>query len=751
MLDRTMTSRATGRLRRLITLGAVALLPAMTAGVTTPPAADAQTAPGDDIESFAPTDWTQTQAPQEQFARLSTGAGRVRAIVGVQVRFVPEGVLAPADVDRQRASIASAGDRVIAALAGTSYVVARRYTSVPYLALDMAPDAVAALQRSGRAANVTTEPVLTPSLDATTPVIEATETRALGRRGAGKAVVVLDTGVDKNHPFLRNLSTTSGASVPKVIAEACFSTPTSANTPNFSSLCPGGAAFSSAAGSGMPCTGYASCDHGTHVAGIAAGEDQAPMPLAGPPPGPRAGVAPGADLIAIQVFSVITPPSSPSFLGGNGFDILAALDYVNVTLAPSFSIAAVNMSLGALSPSMCDTAFAKPAVDNLMSKKIATVASSGNNAVKDATINLGHIAWPACLSPVVAVGRTDNTDVVGASSNSSGELDLLAPGTGVTSSVPGGGFAVKSGTSMSAPHVAGSWAVMRSVNPAASVTTVLSYLQSSGKPVNDSANGIVTPRIRLLAASVRLEDTGFKGGGAYSYPGGGLASAGVGLRPGATRPIVLAGVPANATVKQAFLYWVTIGGADGTATFAGQPVTGALVGASRNTCDNVNQLGPNRTYRASVPLSALTANGNGQYLVGGIGGGPDGVEAQGASLLVLYSDPTSTVLRRVFIKHGAKSVRPIWWPTMSDSFAPPGQTPQGTADLHVGMAGGDSSSEDPLLFDGWSATTPNAFSGPFQKWDNIARSVPLGAGGSHVVSITTTGNCLAWAYTALAY
>jgi subtilisin family serine protease len=67
-------------------------------------------------------------------------------------------------------------------------------------------------------------------------------------------VAVLDTGVDKTHPFL------SG----KVVEEACYSA---------GGNCPNGATSEVGSGAGVQCTyAAAACRHGTHVAGIAAGQ-----------------------------------------------------------------------------------------------------------------------------------------------------------------------------------------------------------------------------------------------------------------------------------------------------------------------------------------------------------------------------------------------------------------------------------------------------------------------------------------------
>jgi hypothetical protein len=50
---------------------------------------------------------------------------------------------------------------------------------------------------------------------------------------------------------------------------------------------------------------------------------------------------------------------------------------------------------------------------------------------------------------------------------------------------------------MAAPHVAGAFAVLRSKSPLAGVDEMVSVLQSTGFPVQDWRNGLVTPRIRL--------------------------------------------------------------------------------------------------------------------------------------------------------------------------------------------------------------------------------------------------------------
>ena len=103
-------------------------------------------------------------------------------------------------------------------------------------------------------------------------------------------------------------------------------------------------------------------------------------------------------------------------------------------------------------------------------------------------------------------GSSETTlDEVSDFSNSSPELDLLAPGRWITSSYSENYFATGSGTSQAAPHVAGAWAVLKSKAPNASVEQVLSSLKSTGVSITDPRNNITRPRIQVDAALSALE------------------------------------------------------------------------------------------------------------------------------------------------------------------------------------------------------------------------------------------------------
>jgi hypothetical protein len=227
------------------------------------------------------------------------------------------------------------------------------------------------------------------------------------------------------------------------------------------------------------------------VAGIAAGNgSQAGVAFSG--------IARGATIMAVQIFSRFTtsqacggpPPCAGAFVS----DQIAGLERV-YNLRGSRNFASVNMSLGSATTfsANCDDDPRKPIIDNLRSVGIATTIAAGN----DGSVN--SITAPACISTAVSVGNTTKSDTVSPSSNVAPFLSLFAPGSSINSSVPGGGFAFRSGTSMAAPHVAGAFAILKQAVPAATVSQTLTALQATGRPIA-STPGTVKPRIQIDAA-----------------------------------------------------------------------------------------------------------------------------------------------------------------------------------------------------------------------------------------------------------
>src|SRR5687767_4807345 len=98
-----------------------------------------------------PVDLTGTRAPAQDFEALKAGGKTVRVIVGLQARFTPEGALSETAVKDQRAQFDSLREQLVRSLAGTDHRVVNTFETVPSVALELSPDALAALERSGLA------------------------------------------------------------------------------------------------------------------------------------------------------------------------------------------------------------------------------------------------------------------------------------------------------------------------------------------------------------------------------------------------------------------------------------------------------------------------------------------------------------------------------------------------------------------------------------------------------------------------
>ncbi len=421
----------------------------------------------------------------EKLRATARKEGAVPLIVGVKtdVPFVPEGRhAAPQSVQLQRQAINTAQEMLLDSLSSFSTTLNASYKYIPYVALTVDEAGLEALLDSPLVTSVHEDGLDAPLLDSSVPIIGAADVWAAGYDGSGWAVAVLDTGIQWNHEFFGGISSS------RVITEACYSMGEDWYNPGTKgSLC---APEPHAADATVPlCWHGASniCSHGTHVAGIAAGSSASATVT-------YDGVAPGADIIAIQVFSYFEDEND--VLSWDS-DQLLGLERV-YDMSFSYNIAAVNVSLGGADryTDHCDSDPRKAAIDNLRSVGIATVISSGNDGFTDG------VNAPACISSAVAVGGTQDDDALYLWTNSSEMVHLLAPGVGINSSIPDNAYVAYNGTSMSTPHVAGTWALLKQADPTATVDEILAVLQDTGVPVTDArnGNGITKPRIQVDAA-----------------------------------------------------------------------------------------------------------------------------------------------------------------------------------------------------------------------------------------------------------
>jgi subtilisin family serine protease len=353
-----------------------------------------------------------------------------------------------------RARARALADRVGPLLAALPDEVAlvRRYEHFPVLAVELdSLDAADRVLERPEVASIEEEVVVEAFDTESLTLISQPAAATAGFTGAGVSVAVLDTGADWAHADLGSCTAVGTPSTCRVVYAAD-------TAPNDGVRDSGG--------------------HGTNVSAVVAK------------------VAPGADIIALDVFN-----------GPYGYstDILTALDWV-VANEALYDIAAVNMSLGGGSyTAPCVDVFST-AVASVRAVGVSVVVASGNNAYTNAVASpacnaaaltvgavydsaMGGMAWSGCSDP------SPLADKVTCFSNSASFLDVLAPGAMVSA----GGYTM-GGTSQASPHVAGAMAVLRAARPSATLDELEDTLLTTGDLVTDHRNGLVFPRIDLAAA-----------------------------------------------------------------------------------------------------------------------------------------------------------------------------------------------------------------------------------------------------------
>lgn len=250
--------------------------------------------------------------------RLRAQGDRLRVIVRLDVGYAPEADLSAAQALTQRAALVRAAGALQAEI-GPAVLSYESLKRLPVAIMVVDGAGLDKLQQSTRVLSVQEDVPERTQLAESTALIGASGAggpHAAGYTGAGYAIAILDVGVDKSHPFLAG----------RVVAEACFST---SYTGSFTTttLCPNGTDEQVGEGAAQPCSvgnldPLNACDHGTHVAGIAAGHQYATMVSAGNASGIYDGVAPDGDVIAVQVFSRMDTASQ---CGGASYTVLRSV------------------------------------------------------------------------------------------------------------------------------------------------------------------------------------------------------------------------------------------------------------------------------------------------------------------------------------------------------------------------------------------------------------------------------------------
>ena len=407
--------------------------------------------------------------------------GSARVIVMMRTATKLEADLSAEQVTAQRDAVAESLDGLQATLKRTGSHKVSELTVVPSAVYDVTQAGLDALLADPHVASVALDGEAHTLLDNSTGVIDSdllNTAGVLGDNVNGSAagplkVAVIDTGVDSGH----------NAFTGRIIRQACFVT-------DFS--CPGATnAFIGAPG-GEECTHSIDCDHGTHVAGIAAGSFYT---------GGHEGVARGARIISIKV-AQDHPASNRATIAFSSID--AALEHVlNLKNSTDPTIVAANISIGGgLSAAACDGSLPTTAmlVNQLLAAGVATVIAAGNDGSNT------QVSFPGCVLNAVTISATNNADVPAGFTNSNALTDFWAPGVGITAPIPtGNNEGPKSGTSMSTPHVVGALALLRECvdGNGVPITNAKAISDLAATGVNVTRNGVTRKRINVLDAATR--------------------------------------------------------------------------------------------------------------------------------------------------------------------------------------------------------------------------------------------------------
>ncbi|QIZ08524.1 S8 family serine peptidase [Priestia megaterium] len=274
----------------------------------------------------------------------------------------------------------------------------------------------------------------------------------MGIDGAGIVVASIDTGVQWEHPALKE--------------KYRGYNPANPNQPDHQLNW-----FDAVAGRETP---YDDLKHGTHTVGTMVGSE--------PDGSNQIGVAPGAKWIAVKAFSDS---------GGMDVDLLEAGEWIlapkdaegnpHPELAPDV----VNNSWGG-GPGLNE--WYRPMVQNWRAANIFPVFAAGNDGFRGD----GWIASPANYPESLSVAATDHDNALAWFSSRGpgpyGETkpDVSAPGFNIRSSIPTNDYELMSGTSMATPHITGVVALLKQANASLTNDQIEEILTSTAIPLTDS-------------------------------------------------------------------------------------------------------------------------------------------------------------------------------------------------------------------------------------------------------------------------
>ncbi|MDA0180395.1 S8 family serine peptidase [Solirubrobacter phytolaccae] len=288
-----------------------------------------------------------------------------------------------------------------------------------------------------------------------------------GITGAGIGVGVIDTGIAGDQPDFKDAAGNS-----RIVANVITSP-----------------------GAKTPGDGFG---HGTHVAGIIAG-DSSHRPVGDPFKGKYVGMAPGANLIAIKASDDAGNSTVLDVINGIAF----AVDHKD-----QFNLRVLNLSLAADTQQSYKTDPLDAAVEYAWQKGIVVVVASGNrgtaaDAVRYAPANDPFVISVGGIDESANNGRGGRADwsSTGVTQDGIAKPEVVAPGAHMVSVLApssafqimcpncslGGQYFKAGGTSMAAPVVAGAVALLLQARPTLTPDQVKALLAGTDKPITGNA------------------------------------------------------------------------------------------------------------------------------------------------------------------------------------------------------------------------------------------------------------------------
>ncbi len=322
-------------------------------------------------------------------------------------------------------------------------------TSLPLIngiACNLTTDVIYRLANSPDIQYISFDSKVFTQLDIAAPTIKANYPHNLGYKGKNITVAVIDTGVAPHQDLIRPNN--------RIVGFKDFIN--NKDSP------------------------YDDNGHGTHVAGIIAGNGYSSR-------GKYTGIAPEANILAIKALD--------NEGSGNTSNIISAISYI-VNTRDTYGTKIINLSIGSPANSSCRNDPLCRAVVEAMNKGMVVVAAAGNSGPGTSTI-----LSPGINPNVITVGASNDNRTIDiaddtiASFSSRGPTiegvpkpDLVAPGVNINSlsNLKLDGYRSSSGTSMAAPFISGTVALMLEKNKSLSSKEIRKKLMDSCISLNNN-------------------------------------------------------------------------------------------------------------------------------------------------------------------------------------------------------------------------------------------------------------------------